>query len=179
MPKNKNKLINLLPSEEFEGSITGRVLRWAMTTFRIIVIVTEMIVMGAFLSRFWLDAKNSDLNDSIQIKTAQIAAQKSFETEFRSMQKRLAIFGNLEKIAPPSGTIAKIVARLPGDVNLTTISVQEKTVQIKGVSGSEIGVAQFVSNLKAEDLFKSVSLGGINSAEGNQLATVFSISITF
>lgn len=179
MPKNRNKLINLLPAEELEGSVVGRVLRWAMTTFRIIVIVTEMIVMAAFLSRFWLDAKNSDLGDSIRTKAAQVSAQKDFETEFRDVQKRLAIFESLEKTTPPSEIVAKIVSRLPGGVNLTTITIQEKGVQIRGISGSEFGIAQFASNLTAEELFKSVSIGAINSAEGNQLATIFSINITF
>ena len=71
----KNKSINLLPQEEFDASIFGRTLKWAMGTFRIIVIITEMVVMGAFLSRFWLDAQNSDLDNSIKIASAQISAQ--------------------------------------------------------------------------------------------------------
>jgi hypothetical protein len=41
----KNKAINLLPQEEFDISIIGRTLKWAMGTFRIIVIVTEIVVM--------------------------------------------------------------------------------------------------------------------------------------
>jgi len=47
-----------------------------MGSFRIIVIVTEIIVMGAFLSRFWLDAQNSELDSSIKIASAQITAQE-------------------------------------------------------------------------------------------------------
>jgi len=84
MPKNKS--INLLPQEEFEASTIGRVLKWATGTFRIIVIITEMVVMAAFLSRFWLDAQNSDLTDSIKIRSAQISAQGDLEKRFREIQ---------------------------------------------------------------------------------------------
>ena len=65
MPAKKEPEINLLPQEEFEGSVIGRILKWGLSTFRIIVIIVEMVVMAAFLSRFWLDAKNSDLNEDI------------------------------------------------------------------------------------------------------------------
>jgi hypothetical protein len=87
MPKNKT--INLLPQEEFESSIIGRILRWAMGTFRIIVIITEIIVMGAFLSRFWLDAQNSTLSDGIKIKSSQIQSLADIEKEFRNIQSKL------------------------------------------------------------------------------------------
>src|SRR3990167_1085348 len=90
-PKEK-ALINLLPQEEFESSTFGRVLKWLLSSFRIMVIITELVVMTAFLSRFWLDAKTTDLNDSIKQKQAVIESQNNFEKEFRKTQNRLVIF---------------------------------------------------------------------------------------
>mgnify|MGYP001609810692 CR=1 FL=1 len=173
----KKKLINLLPQEEFEASTLGRLLRWAMTSFRYIVIITEMVVMGAFLSRFWLDAQNSDLNDQLQIKTAQIKAQSDFEKSFRTLQAKLQIFKDLSKEKKPSDTIAKIVAKVPGEVSLQSISFQETSAQIKGVAGSEMGIAQFISNLNADSSFKDISLGQLNSSENNPSLTVFNIKL--
>ena len=46
--------INLLPQKGFEATTAGRILAWILSTFRIIVIITELLVMVAFLSRFWL-----------------------------------------------------------------------------------------------------------------------------
>ena len=63
--RKKNKEINLLPQEQFAASTTGRVLAWVLSTFRMIVILTEMIVIIAFLSRFWLDIKSNDLTDEV------------------------------------------------------------------------------------------------------------------
>jgi hypothetical protein len=145
----KNKAINLLPQEEFDISMLGRTLKWAMGTFRIIVIVTEIIVMGAFLSRFWLDAQNSDLSNSIKIKSAQITAQAAVEKEFRNVQSKLDIVKEISAATPLSQKIDAITSKLPTGVNLTSVSVLESSVQIKGSSTTEFGIAQFVANLKA------------------------------
>lgn len=179
MPKKgKNKPINLLPSEEFEGSITGRILRWAMTTFRFIVIITEMIVMAAFLSRFWLDAQNSDLNDLLRVKTSQISAQSTFEKSFRDLQARLKIAQDLGKETPPSGVLTRVMAKVPNDISIQSFSYQGSSLQVKGVSTTEIGIAQFVSNLKADKSFKEVELGQIGSSEENGSLTIFTVKIT-
>ena len=81
--RKKQAQVNLLPQEEFAGTTFGRTLRWAMSSFRIIVIATEMIVMLTFLSRFWLDARNADLNDLIKQKSAVLSASADFEKEFK------------------------------------------------------------------------------------------------
>jgi Tfp pilus assembly protein PilN len=175
----KNKAINLLPQEEFNISIVGRILDWAMGTFRIIVIVTEMIVMAAFLSRFWLDAQNSDLNNSIKVKSAQIAAQADVEKEFRSIQSKLSIVQQIKAAIPSSQRVDAVTSKLPTGVNLTAITVTENSVQLKGTSDTELGIAQFVANLKADTSLKNVDLGQISSSETNLGQVIFSINISY
>src|SRR3989344_9480970 len=108
----KTRSINLLPQEEFDVSVVGRILKWAMGTFRIIVIVTEMVVMGAFLSRFWLDAQNSDLGDEMGVKSAQVEAQSDFEKKFRRLQTKLGIFKSLSGAVQPSTEINSIASKM-------------------------------------------------------------------
>ncbi len=177
MPKGKQ--INLLPTEEFESSIIGRVLKWAMSTFRIIVIITEMVVMGAFLSRFWLDAQNSDLTESIKIRTAQIEALKDTEDTFRDIQNKLSVFKTIATSPKPSDRIELIATKIPQDIFLTNVSVGDDTVSLKGSSASEVGIAQFVANLKTEKTFKKISLGAVSSAEDNENLTIFNLKISF
>ena len=175
----KNKLINLLPQKEFDTSVIGRLLKWAMGTFRIIVIITEMVVMGAFLSRFWLDAQNSDLNDEINVKSAQVEAQSDLETEFRQLQTKLAIARQLFGETKPSTQLNLISGKLPQDAILSSVSLDMESLQIKGISGSEMGIAQFISNLKSEKSFKKVELGSVNSSEENPFLNIFTIKITY
>jgi len=177
MPKNKS--INLLPQEEFDVSIIGRTLKWAMGTFRIIVIVTEMIVMAAFLSRFWLDQQNSDLSDAIKIKSSQISALADTEKEFRGIQSKLNIVRQIDAAAPYSQTVDAITSKVPSDIILTSVSVSDNSTLIKGLSASEFGIAQFMANLKADPSFTKVDLGQLNSSESNIAQTVFSIKVSY
>lgn len=179
MAKNKKSLINLLPQEEFDVSVVGRVLKWAMGTFRIIVIITEVIVMGAFLSRFWLDAQNSDLNDTIAIKTAQITSQSNFENQFRAIQNKLSIFKQLAAAPKPSDRIGDLASRMPADIVISGMSVQDSSAELKGTSASELGIAQFVSNLQDDKLLKNVDLGSLGSSPDNESLTVFTVSVGY
>jgi len=95
--KQKQLKINLLAQEEFATSVLGRILSWALSTFRVIVIAVEMIVVVAFLSRFWLDARITDLNDELKQKQAIVASQATFEKRFRSAQSRLEILFEVTK----------------------------------------------------------------------------------
>jgi Tfp pilus assembly protein PilN len=176
---SNNASVNLLPQEEFNVSITGRVLHWAMSTFRIIVIVTEMIVMAAFLSRFWLDAQNSDLNDAIKIKSAQITTQANLEKEFKNIQLKVNIFKEMQVGVKPAQIVDAITSKLPADTVLTGISVSEGSALINGASAGESGIAQFITSLKADKTFKNVNLAGVNSSENNPAQTVFSVNVTY
>jgi Tfp pilus assembly protein PilN len=178
MAKNK-PAINLLPQEEFDASLLGRTLKWAMGSFRIIVILTEMVVMAAFLSRFWLDAQNSDLDNSIKIAVAQISAQNSFEKEFRGIQQKLNIFKQITATPTESGKIDFIASKIPQDLILTSVSTQNDSTQLKGTAGSEIGVAQFISNLKSDPKVKKVSLDSVGSSDQNQTLITFLINVSY
>lgn len=177
MPKNNT--INLLPQEEFDTSVVGRILSWAMGTFRIIVIVTEMIVMAAFLSRFWLDAQNSDLNDAIKSKSAQISAQSDFEKQFRNIQTKLSIIKQISLNKKPTTGVTQIASKIPQDINLSSISISDTEAQLKGTAGSEIGISQLLANLKTVKEFKSVDLGQINSSEVDPSLTIFTVKILY
>lgn len=176
---NKKSAINLLPQEEFDASVMGRSLIWAMGSFRIIVILTEMIVMAAFLSRFWFDAQNSDLSNSIKVASAQITAQSDFEKEFRGVQQKLSIFKQIAQEPALSRGADLVASKIPQDLVLSSISLQSNTIQIKGTAGSELGVAQFISNLKSDPTVKKVELGSVGSSDNNQSLITFFINVTF
>jgi Tfp pilus assembly protein PilN len=174
----KNKAINLLPQEEFNASTTGRVLKWATGTFRIIVIATEMIVMAAFLSRFWLDAQNSNLNSSIKVKSAQISAQSDIEKQFRNVQLKLNIFDKIGQSNKTSEMVEGVTSNVPQNTSLSRISITEGEISIHGASPSEYEVGQFLSNLQNSQ-FKNVELRQVSSSEDNPAETDFVISITY
>jgi Tfp pilus assembly protein PilN len=173
--KKRSRKINLLPREEFLTSTAGRIFAWILSTFRIIVIVTEILVMLAFLSRFWLDAQNTDLNELLLQKQAVLAAALDFENEFKDTQARLYVFNEYAKDEQIiSDALNVISSSLPPDIFLGSIAFNEKAVSTKGTSPSEAGIQQFIVNLSASDKFFNVTLVDVKSEQEGFLA--FSIN---
>ncbi|OGM09843.1 hypothetical protein A2W13_01520 [Candidatus Woesebacteria bacterium RBG_16_36_11] len=164
--QKKESQINLLPKDKFAGSPLGRILKWLLSTFRIMVIVVEMVVMLAFFSRFWLDARNSDLNDEIKQKSAQISAFATFEKQYKTIQERLKIFQALaggEKYF--SGNLNLITSYLPADVVISSFSATGNQVTIAGVSPFEQSISQFIVNLESDKDIESVTLTQVDAGE--------------
>jgi Tfp pilus assembly protein PilN len=177
--KEKSKKINLLPQEEFASSVVGRILAWAVSTFRVIVIVTEVVVVGAFLSRFWLDAQSSDLSDQIKQKQAVVAATSDFEKTFREKQGQIKIFSDLTKnYQPESGVLNTVSSYLPSNIYLSNYSLVGKEIRIKGVSPTEQSIAQFIANLSSNKDFSDVSLSQLSTGKDQQAGQlVFTVKI--
>ena len=175
----KDGRINLLPKDKFAESPLGRVLAWLLTTFRIMVIAVEMIVTLAFFSRFWLDARNGDLEDEIKQKRAQISAFAPFEKQFRAVQERLKIFQALANEGKYfSGNLNLISSYLPPDVFVTSITVNANQVSIAGISPSEQSIAQFIVNLEGSSNIENVYLTQVDTGEKYQGLIGFTLQIS-
>lgn len=171
MQKNqKEHEINLLPQEEFDASSAGRILKWILSTFRYIVITTEIVVISAFLSRFFLDAKSNELTDAIIQKKAIVASYSTFETEYRGTQRRLDIFKNYTSdslsITPVIDSITK---NIPANTNLTELSINGTKVTLTGEASEEANVSNFVANLSTSPFFENVNLNSIESKTDTNL----------
>jgi Tfp pilus assembly protein PilN len=164
MTAQKKEQINLLSQKGLANSTTGRVLLWVLSTFRIIVIVTEILVMVAFLSRFWLDAQNNDLDDELKQKQAVLSAYSDFESNFVDTQKRLDFYSTLTKdelIASDQLTI--LSSSLPSDTRLVSISFASNELTIEGLSPSETSIQQFIVNLHKNGEYQTIELNEIST----------------
>lgn len=171
MSAPKRREINLLTRRGFENALLGKIINWALSAGRIIVIVTELIVIAAFLSRFWLDRTLTDLNEQNTALKSQVEAFSSFEKEFRSFQERLALYKNLAgSQIKYSKTIKEIASSLPAEVALTNISVSENSIEIKGKALSEGGLLGFIKALGGAQTVKDIKLADLSlEARGQEL----------
>ena len=64
--------IEFIPQEDWEKTSFGKFLKWLLNVGRWIVIVTELIVIIAFVSRFKLDRDLTNLNEKVKQKQAII-----------------------------------------------------------------------------------------------------------
>ena len=174
MPK---KEINLLPKEEFEKKPLGKFLIWALNVGRWIVIVTELIVILAFLSRFKLDRDIADLYESIRTKQAIIAASASFEKDFRFFQNRLATIDQLTRDQFKTGEIiAAVAAATPPEVALDTLSVEKQELKLSGLALSETGLKVLINALSSSPLFSEIELGNVGRKLETDAAIKFNLT---
>jgi len=176
MPINSQKYINLLPQDEFQGTSLGRALTWALSSFRVMVIITELIVVSAFLSRFWLDSKNSDLDEEINIKKGQVMAYSDVENEFRSYQNKISIAKSLYSENSNADLIKSISVLIPSDLVLSSIQIINNDLLIKALSYSEKSIAQFLVNLGSLKKLTNIGLSQVASNADNNAVTVFTIT---
>lgn len=176
---SKKLNINLIPQKGLESTTSGRILLWILSGFRVIVIATEIIVMVAFLSRFWLDAKNTDLSEEMSQKQRVLIASSGFEKEFKYTQNKLRIFSELTsnklKMAEAFKTITSY---LPPDAYLTTISFSDENITISGFSPNERSIQQIIVNLETVDQFKKVALPTIKTSSTDSYLLEFKIVIS-
>jgi len=155
--------INLLGEQDLEHTPWGRIVAWATTYGRYIMISTEIIVLLAFISRFSLDRKLTDLTEEVNQKQAIINANVDFEKQIKSLQANLSTTRKiLSTQSGPVDIVSTLETLIPPDVYLTTIELSTKKLSIAAVAGSTQGFSQFLANLQATKQLKNVLLGDIN-----------------
>jgi Tfp pilus assembly protein PilN len=153
MPSKKE--ISLLPNEENNQSFWARFLKWLTTVGRVVIIFTELIVIGAFLSRFWLDRKNSDLSEVLRQRKAILASTQDFENDYISLQERLQYIKNFYQTQPQYvANLNSLIQSLPPGIYFQNfiLSNDKKTskvsAQVELYTYQEDAIVDFITNLK-------------------------------
>jgi len=172
------KPINLLPASEFELSFWGRFLKWAVTAGRYIIIVTEIVVIAAFLSRFKLDQDESDLASTLEGQKNVLEAQQEAETEFRAVQARLGaaetMLGaqlNVDK------KIDKIVSKIPPPVKVTSMQVEASAVKLDVQTLSELSLGEMLLRMSRDQDIKAVEVEEVNADEQTGINVSMTITL--
>ena len=151
--------INLLPKDSFEFSTAGKTLKWVITAGRVLVVLTEFVVLLAFASRFYFDKKLDDLGEVLVQKEAQIAAYADVETEMRKvLAKQSPIEASERGGLGFALKIDELTQVLPTGVALDSLSLGSNGFNITGNAQSEYGFAQFVSGIKRIPGVASISM---------------------
>jgi Tfp pilus assembly protein PilN len=154
--------INLLGQQDLEHTPWGRIVAWATTYGRYIMITTEIIVLLAFISRFSLDRKLTDLSEEVRQKQAIIEANADFEREIKSLQANIATIKKLTSTqSGPVEIVEALEVAITPDVYITTMELSSTKLSIGAVAGTSNGFSQFLSNLNAVKQIKNVLLGDV------------------
>lgn len=148
------KEISLLPDEINKNTLSARFLRWLTTVGRFIVVFTELIVICAFISRFWLDRQNSDLSEAIRQQKAILNSTSEFEKEFTLLQTKLREVRSFEsrQIDFPS-KIKTVVQSMPPDIYFQDFVISRSElgnfpkVSVSLFTYREQPIVDFITNL--------------------------------
>ncbi len=155
-----------MAQDDLEGKPGGKFLRWALTWGRRIIVITELVVISAFLSRFWLDTEVANLSDIITKDKAIVETSAQFEQQFRSVSDRLAKAEVLEKEVSPLVAYDSAMQLIPQTISLVQINTDGKTVSFSG-GGSEEAIAQLVTSFKNSPQFTNVFVARISKSDIN------------
>lgn len=179
MPKKIKYDVNLLPRDPFFNTRMGRFLNWSLGAGRYIVIFTEMVVIVSFASRFVLDRRVHDLNESIHRKQMVIQSQAEFEQEFRLAQTKISNYQQLEQQSNLVEVFPLLQQVVPDDVRLERLAIRQEGLSGEGVALSNRALNYFISNLQLSPHFQSINVGRIETREGDRAGFTVQFSSAF
>ncbi|OGH10885.1 MAG: hypothetical protein A3B38_04010 [Candidatus Levybacteria bacterium RIFCSPLOWO2_01_FULL_36_13] len=168
---NKLGSINLVKSDK--GELFERVINWLLSVGRILVIITELVALGAFLWRFGLDQQLIDLHSKIKQKQAIVAAFKKNEDEYRNLQDRLSIAAGFADASEKKyETYREILTLAPSGIAFTKLSQSSKTLSMEINVNSVSSLSSFVYELKNHPNVESVSIDKIETKTSKAVIVV-------
>lgn len=176
-PAKKNISINLLTQDDFSSSALGRVLLWALSIGRYIVVFTELVVVLAFLSRFKLDRDLTNLNKSIDQKVSIIQSYESLEPRFSRLQQQLELVDLINHKLSPKAVFDILAEVQPLDVRLDRLSFEKNNFRIEGTALSPQAFNNFIRSLSAHERIEAIALSSVSS-EDQGLTIVFEMEAT-
>lgn len=168
--------VNLLPQDEFEQSFLGKALKWSLTAGKSIVILTEFVVILAFMSRFKLDRDLNDLNEVLIQKQAVVASYAETEARMRALQDRLDIINQVnEDTLGASDSLSRLIANTPLDVAYEKVDLSRTSLSLSGIAGSEGGFAALLNSIRDDGTWTEISLGDVEFSQ-RKGGVIFTIS---
>ncbi|EKD86255.1 MAG: hypothetical protein ACD_37C00388G0004 [uncultured bacterium] len=169
MPKKAG--INLLSSKH--SSFFERFINWTLTIGRIVVILTELVALGAFLYRFSLDQKLIDLHSKIKQEQAIVAYLKDSEATYRNLQDRLTVAANFSQIGENRVKIFKdIIAFAPSGIAFDEFNLTNDRLRINAQVYSISSLSSFVNSLKNYNQVEKVLIEKIQNKASAGILTV-------
>lgn len=173
------KSINLLPRDAFENSTLGVILEWSLVFGKWAVILTQLVVMGAFLYRFALDRNLTDLRKSIDKNVAIIKSYEQVERDFILAQKQVS---SAKVSLAEQELLLKILSDIeritPNEIWYDRVNLTPSTLSLTAYAASLQSFGQFLTAVQQDPLFNGVSISKIESSVVNGAQMQFEIAMS-
>ena len=142
------------------------------------MIGTEIVVLLAFISRFSLDRKITDLKEEIAQKQAILVANAEFEQDIHNIQNRLSQVKTVTATQTKSTDLLTYLQNtLPFDVSLVALDYANEKLIVEAAAGSTDGFSQFLTSLAGAPGVRNLDIGDIQRQPERGIQFKVSVSL--
>lgn len=168
---DKFSSINLVKGKN--KSFFDKLIKWAFTVGRLIIILTEGLALTTFLYRFSLDRDLVDLHDKITQKQAIVKMLKNNEYKYRNLQERLAVARTLSNSSQNIPSFFKgILGKKPNGLEINNFIFSKDYAKFEASARSVKPISVFLNEIKKHTDVKTVSLDRIENRTSTSTITV-------
>jgi hypothetical protein len=175
MPKDPENLsinIDLLKSQGSSQKLLAKAIKWLLSAGRYLIIFVELVVLIAFLTRFFIDAQIVQTTEEIARRVPFVEGSKPTEVLIKKTQFQLSTIRQLRANSPEFDAIIQSIAdQTPGGISLSKIIFESGTdktgLTIEGEATTNLELSNFVYGLKTNNSFSDVGI--INVELDNEL----------
>ena len=174
--KDQTKSINFLQPVGGSDGVIQTSFSWLTTIGKWMLMVVEIVVLGAFGYRLVMDGKNNDLTDQIndQVKTLENETWKKSAIKYQNLQ---SLLGDVqlasEKQELNSKLISEVINGIPLTIDLESISINKGKVSLSLKTSDFKALRSYEDTLKNNSSYSEVKVN--IKLEG----TEYQVSINF
>lgn len=157
------KGFNLLQDATVPPDAWDKVYEWVTKVGRVLVMVVELIVVIAFVSRIVIDTQTKELQKQNDAYSKILAASQTNELHYRDYQKRFESYKTLWNNASSYEKIVSDIVKLtPSNIDNLAISIKDQVINFKGKAPIS-QVKNLETSLKSSQYFSRVLVPEIST----------------
>jgi len=182
MPKNGIKInLDLLRPQSQPQQLVIKIFKWLLSSGRFLIIAVEIVVLGAFLFRFKLDADIASTREAIEEQIPFIDSLASDEKLIRKTQFQLSTIKTTKQSSPDFANILDNISKqTPSGVTLSTLNmgngIGNASLKLVATATDNTQLNSFIAGLKSTNLFSDLTLADV-SFEGGLINFTLTSSI--
>jgi len=158
---------NLLRPQIEPPSMWTKVYDYIIGSARLIIIIVELIVVGAFVVRIFTDIESNNLNEQIKTKEAILASFSEAEQRYVNIQSKSSAYEKIwEESYKYSTLFSEVNSYLPVSAQEYGVRFNEKTVFLNGKAPLR-EVSEMESKFKQSNTFSRQELDQIQTEGSN------------
>lgn len=150
-----------------DDTATGLALKWIINSGKIIIVVVELLTLGALAFRFFVDRQIIDLNDKIKQEQLFVNAQQKKETLYRNLQARLSAISTVSTSSQKYVSFINDLTILLNSNEFleSNLIATADTISIDAQAYSVFTVNSLIETLKKNSIVTNISLDELASQD--------------